>query len=140
MTRTETCESQVRLVFHFGRTNMSPESKRTQPLNMSPSQPLWMPLTQQKTSKDEVRENAAPGQTAPTKLDSNTISAKARTPFLSKAHVLDDSENHTIRKFLASTVLEGGQTARRLHFSHTVTILKAKQEFIETGDDRCLLL
>ena len=50
-TRTETCESQVRLVFHFGRTNMSPESKRTQPLDKSPSQPLSMPLTQQNNRK-----------------------------------------------------------------------------------------
>ena len=53
---------------------------------------------------------------------------------------LDDTENHTFRTFLASTVLEGGQTAGRLHGSQTVTILQAKQEFIETWDDRCLLL
>ena len=57
-----------------------------------------------------------------------------------KLDVLDDSENQNFRTFLASTVLEGGQTARRHHGSQTVTILEAKQEFTETWDDRCLLL
>ena len=37
-------------------------------------------------SKDDAREHASPRQTAPTKLDSNTISAKGSTP-LSQKHM-----------------------------------------------------
>ena len=54
--------------------------------------------------------------------------------------MVHDSENHTFRTCLASAVREGAQTAGRPHSSQYVTILKAKQEFIETWDDRCLLL
>ena len=36
----------------------------------------WFDHTdQEEQSEDEARENTSPGQTAPTKLDSNTISA-----------------------------------------------------------------
>ena len=41
----------VRLAIQFGRTNMGPKSKRKQLLDTSPSQPLSMPLTQQKNRK-----------------------------------------------------------------------------------------
>ena len=50
------------------------ESKRTQPHNVSLSQPSAMPLTQRKNRKTKHERTPQPGQTAPTKLDSNTIS------------------------------------------------------------------
>ena len=56
MTWTETCDSQVRLAIQFGRTKKGPKSKRKQPFNKSLSQPLEVPLTQQKTRRRRTRE------------------------------------------------------------------------------------
>ena len=78
MTWTETCETQVRLVFHFGRTNMSPASKRTPTTQQISVATVGDAVHTSEQSEDEARENAAPSQTAPTKLDPNTISAKTK--------------------------------------------------------------
>ena len=113
---------------------MGPESRRTQPLSKSLSQPFAMPLTQQNNRK--TKHERTPPQTAPKhnfRKSKHSIFSKEHVyPYSGiKLDVWDDSENHTIRTFLASTV-HGGQTAGRPHGSQNETLLQAKQEFIET--------
>ena len=152
MTWTETCESQVRLVFHFGRTNMGPKSKRTPTTQQISVAIVGDAAHTTEQSEDEARENAAPSQTAPTKLDPNTISAKTKNKhFFCQKHmcsllVVSSLMCWTILKTIQSEIFLRQQCLkvdRRLEdptVPNTVTILQAKQEFIETWDDRCLLL